>query len=578
MLTKKIVDLSTDSLLRSPVQFMPDNMSTVSKLILIGNKAPTIQNLIEYIRDGHRWELVKYARTLKEKDKYDEWKSRATHCIVGSISKGNKLSEADIDYLTGWVYGDLDAKDISKLNFNVDLLKSQLYNKFPWIACIWKSFSGKGLGFLFYSDLIKTIDDYKSAYEQATDLIRHEFHIELDAKCKSPVRKLALSYDSLLLQREQIVSFPFDEYRTPANKRPQFDNYKVDASLFEDSDCQEKHASLNGKYYWSRVLSDKQSGEPIPYDGNIHFDNNIHSFTSCFEVNQITKTFHNRAKSVGYFPKGISCVRLSIHGMTKFYHGYRASSLCQIIFKYILAYCIVREKPILTKNEVYNILILLNKKCYDKYGKRKMPLEENELNKLASFIINTLDEQKLTLQINKKSSICTYSFQKQNKNNYLPALLRSVNEIRNEINNYYFIQSVENVLEEQASDNQRNLSCVKLAELLVNKVQLSEKSIQNKLYGLMKCDNFHLQYKERTIDNKDMENVTPLFMKWVRSQKDIDQLISERVSELRCLVPPIRITQSAVAKEIGYRRETVNRNWGHVEEIVRFHNSQVKFK
>ncbi|MBK7387665.1 MAG: hypothetical protein IPI23_00950 [Bacteroidetes bacterium] len=467
-----------------PVQLLPAKNARIHRQKLKNGSHYKINDFINWIKDGEYAHIASEARGSRKEYKF--LKQIADHCIVGSISKGHNLSHDDIDSFTGWIYCDIDDKDIKVSGFNVEDLKQILYDTFPWIVAIWKSFSGKGLGFLVFCPLISSIWNYTYAYSQIEEKINEEIEICLDPACKSPVRKCVVSWDPQILFREDGCEFIFEPRPEPPSISTQYQGYAVDDELYADEELVEEYRGIWSSFYWSCVLMNKESEHPVLYNKDVILNLEIHKLVRYFPEQIIMEYHHNEEGTLAYIPKGVCCIKLLTHKHTKVYYKYRASTLCNILIKYNL-FWLLKTGLQIDKNEIFNHLIVLNKKCYDQHGFKKMPLEKDELNRLSIYIYQKIVTDSSFIKVSRKTTIISHSFYNKLGRLYgKPVyILREVNKINSAIANHVFIITLNKVFTEMHEKGIRYPEKSELAMTLSLKLPLTNDTILNKLY---KCD------------------------------------------------------------------------------------------
>lgn len=480
----------------------------------------------------------------KGNENYNTYKAKSKHIIWGSISKSLSFEEDNIDSFTGIIYCDIDDTEIAKSNYKIPELKRKII-QCPWVIGVWKSFGGKGIGFIVNCNQIKSIWDYNNCYEQLTEYFIKELGTKLDSRCQSPVRKNALSFDDDILINKQPTEFIFEERPEPIKTN----NYKLknDSELVSNDVLFYHYSELFKEFYISYSIAEKVTGNPLPFNEEVNFDINKHFLLMNFTKEVIAKAkFHNENCTLGYLPEGLACVKIEIYPKLKIIHGTRRKTIQCILSNYLFLQTHIKNL-VVSKLDLYNAALALNEKCYHKGGHSCFPLPEVELNHIICCIYEKANDNSLRLSLKRRTTIINEEFYKSFSSNEIKQLgkpLLILNAVRklvigNKAELFYLAyDSSTNYFVKQDIKPTKKQLAEKMSLLLGTKV----KSIQNTLSALSKenieGDINHSTYinllikrimgVRQMIVSPTTANVTPSFNDAVQNLLKSEEIISRK--------------------------------------------------
>ena len=186
-----------------------DQSGVVDAIFFILQKIKTNSstNIIE-ARDVYS----KYIKTFEENEKsslkklYTSKKLAAELIIFqGAFENGRRYEDIrDID-LSGFVYLDIDFNEINAANIDKNLLKKKIFFDFDNCVASWDSFSGQGIGCLFYTG-VSVKDEYSIHYELIANELQEKYNVLADAQCKNVGRGNFLSFDENILIKNDLFN------------------------------------------------------------------------------------------------------------------------------------------------------------------------------------------------------------------------------------------------------------------------------------------------------------------------------------------------------------------------------------
>lgn len=197
-------------------------------------------------------------------------------------------------------------------------------------------------------------------------------------------------------------------------------NYKFDAHLKFDIDATLEYDFLIASKYEKlersvtdvQHIADKRTGHPVKWTTGFEFDDNKHMLTECFSSNIIAEYNCNESKTLAWMPQGVATIKLYILEDYKWKTGIE-KLLLAIMSNFIFFKMHTIESKILqrrnkharifTKNELYNVLWILN-------AKMLKHLSDEHINKMTSYIWFKFNNGDIQPNFESKKSIRSKNF------------------------------------------------------------------------------------------------------------------------------------------------------------------------
>lgn len=394
-----------------------------------------LTSIFSSIKEGkYNSDYISLARSLnKSETNYNKAKEHSKQIIWG-FNKSNKQ-------FTGYVYIDIDLTPED----NPEFIKQLLF-ELPEIKACWLSFGGKGVGAIIYCPYINNNKQYKQAYNSIAEYIYKNLGLLIDKKCSNFNRFNTISFDSELLLRD----FP-TAHQIKFNKSDNYNLYQLDSDLKLDVDLVDELVKIFEKdFYFKFIVVNKLNQKPVQFSKNLVYDSNIHTLEKYISNNIISEEeIKNNNSTLAYSTDGYSCIKHQLPLNYYFPKGKRASSLTVIGLKILL--CDLFSKYTNKKQLLFNILTVLNSTRCITYQVQKgvqpvyLPLLEEEINKLTTYIYNIYIENKIQIKLDCCKSVISSNF----TNNYLlenptytgdkhprTLILREINQIKKQNNNF----------------------------------------------------------------------------------------------------------------------------------------------
>ena len=147
--------------------------------------------------------------------------------------------------------------------------------------------------------------------------------------------------------------------------------YDTDQDLSYSPEYFEIYKYLQGKSNQVLHIVDKRNGKPIPWESGLKYNKVKHNLVSYFLKEIIELYPHNKEITLAYCPGGVATIKLYLSEIYTWQSEIEKRLLAivsNLIFNKIrspIAQLLInrnRQLEVLTKNEVYNILLILNSK------------------------------------------------------------------------------------------------------------------------------------------------------------------------------------------------------------------------
>ncbi len=441
-------------------------------------KQYTVEEILHQIKIGtSNEENISTARKYRKEDhNYKILEESSPQIIWSFLPNGNKF--------TGLVYANINGDAIKQFNYEEADLKYEIRNKLNSVIALWTAFDGKGLDMIVYVPSMRSEDDYRDAYLAIDQVLENETGLTLpkDKTCLNPSRLNTLSLDSNIYINSNPKPFKYKKVnlQLPANDLLEYDEKLKYDALFST-------IYRLDNYYTSHIISDKDTKLPIKFDPGFIFNPNIHKISRYIPEDVISKIpYKNSNSTVGYFPDGVCAVQVRTYSKMKIRRPEQDSLFHNILIKYLL----IRNEyePTLTKNELYNMALSLNKKCMNMNGNLPLPFLDEELNQITSQIWKQHENNELTFSIEKRTGIYSFNFHKKNKKEFTKVLLKELNQLRNGL----LHNKREKIIHETFSyfENLGNEYTIKQVVFhLMKLINRKRGTIENMVYGALKIEN-----------------------------------------------------------------------------------------
>ncbi len=194
----------------------------------------------------------------------------------------------------------------------------------------------------------------------------------------------------------------------------------IDPELCYSDEYFDRYKFLQGNFNQVLHIVEKRSGKPVTWHQGIKFNQENHSLTTYFKKEIIELFPHNEQYTLAYCPDGVATIKIYLlkkYNWKTHIEKRFLAIVSNLIFNIVRTpkSQILRNRgrysEILTKNEVYNILLILNSKL-------TTPLDDELINKLTTYIWlkNLNDELHPPIEI--KKSIRSQKFMNVFLDNY----------------------------------------------------------------------------------------------------------------------------------------------------------------
>lgn len=364
--------------------------------------------------------------------------------------------------------------------------------------------------------------------------------------------------------------------------------YELDPELNQQFDLQLNFSGLEQKesevhtfynpFYQNKIIVDKNSGLPLTYSSDLVFDSKKHSLVDYFSESQIKSfAYHNDAGTLAYIPKGIAAIKLYVRAKIK-----TPEQLIPIVTNYIWlnesttaehklrAIRLKHLIPLFSKNELYNLLLILNGRLTD-------PLPEYNVNKLTSYIQHKISSNELQPTIERMTTIRTKDFlvnymfeqaESEEDVTVLSAVMSTINQIKAKI-----YRSETNKLIDDYLDKNPELEYMQLVRWLADKqkisVQHAKRLIANYRQGAIRSHPMLINYSSMGGDhfapsdksNKSERKIKRFVRQW--------SMVNSNGSG--------RLTQKSISDGTGLSLRTVKNKWQFTQQLIQqLDNEQIK--
>lgn len=400
-----------------------------------------LDNVLNKIKTGeYNFEAISKARQIGNKNNKDYISLKEnSKQIIWAYNSSNKL-------FTNLFYFDIDLDEDDDLDF-----AKKTISELPYTLAVWSSFGGRGLGCLFFCPNITSTIKFKQTHYAVYDYIFSQTGYKIDKKCSNYNRLNTLSFDSSLFFNKNAQ--PFTQIKVNFKKEKDFLKYKIDDSLFIDNNILDEILDVFQKNFYAKyIIINKLDNKPVKFLKNLKFDFEKHYVTKYVDAKIISQEgIKNKRNTLAYSDAGYSCIKFFLQEDTYFPRKKRVKSLCSFIFNLLITNHF--NKFEITKNFIYNLLVILNSRCVNckvEKGQKPIydPLKDDELNKVSSFIFDIFQKKEISKTVDKCKTIRTSNFLpvflQENPtytgNQHIKSiLLKEINNLKNNktVNNHY---------------------------------------------------------------------------------------------------------------------------------------------
>lgn len=342
--------------------------------------------------------------------------------------------------------------------------------------------------------------------------------------------------------------------------------FDYDNTLILDESIQFDFRFLKQNYYQCKVITNRATGLPVNFEPDLLYDPKIHLMQEYFGKEIIGQMlFHNKNLTLAYTPDAFACYRVHIGSQIR-----NPEHLLAILSNFLWMRNLTPANQlrlirgikcqIVTKLELFNILLILNRKMIN-------PCTDVQLNKLTTYIFQTYDSSKLIPKVKEIKSIRTQSFLKEYTGDYSD--IRSA--ILSEINKIKFVQSQDyygDIIEKKINLELKKgnvLSFCEMVDFLMSEHKLKNANARKKVYQ------FEKRYQTATaLLNINNNNIQEEYQNdtFSNSESKIANFINKFNGE--------HLTQNIIAKGTGLGIATIKRHWTKFKERVQLYNKQRK--
>ncbi|MBL7914302.1 MAG: hypothetical protein JNL49_04580 [Bacteroidia bacterium] len=343
-------------------------------------------------------------------------------------------------------------------------------------------------------------------------------------------------------------------------------NYEFDAHLKFDIDATLEYDYLIASNYDKlkqtvtdvQHIADIRTGHPVKWTAGFEYDDNKHTLTDCFSSNIIAEYDCNESKTLAWIPQGVATIKLYILEDYEWKTGIE-KLLLAIISNFIFFKTHTIESRILqrrnkqaeifTKNELYNLLWILN-------AKMLIPLTDEHINKLTSYIWLKFTNGEIEPNFEYKKSIRSKNFMTVFLDTYpechnysvRSAVIAELNRIKGKHTQNKFAS----IIEKYRLTNPQS-TYTEIVQMLVKKHGLKESNASRKYCQWKKVS----QHTTIEYNSSDMDVGNDTFSSMCKMEKFI--LTYEGTEKL---------TQKVVSSGSGVSIAQVKRNWFLFKEQV----------
>ena len=369
---------------------------------------------------------------------------------------------------------------------------------------------------------------------------------------------------------------------------------EIDSSLTECPILQEKYFHLNYDYYSTLVLTEKNSGLPVFYSKDLIYNPDKHNLVRFFSEDIINLFPHNEQGTLAYIHQGVACFKIFLTENYNFNSNIEAkligivSNIILFGQESIIGKMLNSKKINLSKNEIYNILLILNLKSNNS-------LNKSIINQLSSYLFKLYTSNKLSPHIQMKKSIRTKDyFQTHNKNivfKFRECVISDISKIKSQSSN----SKIENIV-----NSYPGLKFTQLVKKIAVEYKCTEVAAKQKLARWKRCKkqntvgnkvgDSHIEYiynLSMVVTKKENRDLHPnnMVVTSPKQPKEKEKLpLKEKKNKsLKKLLSfldenPGKYTQFKLAKETGLSLRTVKTYWKSIKNYIPKSNIMEKEK
>lgn len=537
-----------------------------------------IWNAIKRIETNSTPQIIQARKFKKGDDYYEHVKEGSPHFIFGSIP-GKDKKIANIQKYTGFLFCDIDQNAIDECAYDLQELKSAIFDRYPFVVFCNISFGGRGLGFVLNCPNLIT-HNCPSAYEQAyktfASKIKQDFelNLKLDSVCFNPNRQTTLSYDPDILFREYPLAYTFNFDATIPYNEGKTTEREIDLSLSKNENLFSMFTERFRNFYTSVTWVNTETGEPVKFHVGLTYDKDKFHLTRHFDQSKLLEhdpEFRNESDTLVYLPSGIAATTLMTGTNFKIKHGSRSNFMQAFVLNYLFLLKASNKAETVGKFYVYNLLLALNTMMYDKSGINQTPLQGNEINILTQVIMDKFTSGEFSPGLSKKSHIRTadclskvsYLYKTGSKPRTI--IVNEINRIKHVIQNKLIDEHIEHYRQTYPDCTVQELTVYLNSKVhKLNGEKYEEDTIKRKV-----------RKKVSFSDSPSSINFGEGTKEEQKYQNDTLQRITRCVDQL--MVSGAKVKQKEVIKLLSKYmcRSTVLRHWSKVKEKIAKHNQSL---
>ena len=340
------------------------------------------------------------------------------------------------------------------------------------------------------------------------------------------------------------------------------DKFEIDKELHHDLEIDLKYDYLRSVYNEVLHITFRNTGKPVPWEVNLKYDEKLHDLIRYFDIEIIEQYDCNESKTLAHIPQGVAMLKL--HLLKDYDWQQKVEIRLLAIISNILILGrrniekrikVIRnsEPGTYTKNEMYNILLVLNSKL-------STPIADEIINKLTSYVWLKYQTNELKPTIEIKKSITRSDFMTIFIKNYPECAHYSKRSaIIAEINRIKFKPSRDKFNDAIQKYKQKNPECkyTDVVNMLMRDHKLKKSNAGKKYCEWKKVS------QPTTIDNSDY-STTVCADTILSSEHKIARFFSTYTGDEK-------LTQEKLASETKLSISTIKRKWrfckNHISKI-----------
>jgi hypothetical protein len=336
--------------------------------------------------------------------------------------------------------------------------------------------------------------------------------------------------------------------------------FDVDPELSLSIEYFDRYKYLQEKVSQVFHIVDKQNGKPVKWVHGFKFNQDKHALTKYFDEEIIKSYPHNKQITLAYCEDGVATIKLYLSEKYSWRTEIEKRFLAivsNLIFNKVRSTVSQvlrnqnRQAQILTKNELYNILLVLNSKLTS-------PLDEGLVNKLTTYIWLKYVNDEIRPPIEVKKSIRSKSFMDEFFYAYPEckyySLKKAVREEVNRIKADCRRQKYNKIISE-FKNKHPDSRYTDIVNMLCNKCKL-KKSNASKIYCEWK------KVSSPTSLDKINDNI------FNKISNDTFSSMCKMENFILSYEGTKKLTQIVVSSGSGVSIAQVKRNWHHFKKVV----------